>query len=240
MTRSLFVTGTDTEIGKTWVATRLVRGLVALGWRVAVMKPIAAGCERTAAGPRNADALALIEASNVTAPYELVNPYALELAVSPHLAARAESRTIELEHIRRCHAELARLADCVVVEGAGGWFAPISDHETIADVARALDTAVVLVVGVRLGCLNHALLTDDAIARGGCVRAGWIANHVDPAMALAAENVATLTQRLSEPPLAISPYTNAAQDAQKPALIWTNAAQSLAQRIRLERSPSHT
>jgi dethiobiotin synthetase len=240
MTRGVFITGTDTEIGKTWVATRLARALVTLGWRVAVMKPVAAGCVRTPQGWRNDDALALIEASNVAADYELVNPYALELAVSPHLAAQAASRTIELGHIRRSYEALARMADIVIVESAGGWLAPISEHETMADIARELGTPVLLVVGVRLGCLNHALLSAAMIEQFGFTRAGWVANHVDAAMPFAAENVTTLAQRFGEPPLAISPYTNAAQTEQKPALIWTNAAQSLAQRLRLERSPSRT
>lgn len=240
MTPTIFVAGTDTEIGKTWVATRLVRALVQRGCKVAVMKPVAAGCESSADGLRNSDALALIAAANVSLPYEIVNPYALTLPASPHLAARAQSQPIDLREIRRCHQELASRADIVIVEGAGGWLAPIGEQATMADIAVELRATVLLVVGIRLGCLNHALLTAQAIEQSGCKRMGWIANHVGAQMLFAAENVATLEQRFGEPPLMVSPYASATEDTHEMQVRWGNAAQMLAQRSYLLRAPSNT
>ena len=204
--RSFFVTGTDTGVGKTVVSTALTRALVARGLRVAVMKPIASGSEPTAGGLRNSDALALMTAANVTAPYEVVNPYCFLPAVSPHIAAREAGVAIDLPLLRSRFDSLAAASDCVVVEGAGGWLAPISDSATMADLAAALALPTILVVGLRLGCLNHALLTRESLAARGVAFAGWLANAIDPHFDRAAENLATLTARLGEPPLAQIPF----------------------------------
>lgn len=208
-----FVTGTDTGVGKTRMAAAIVRSLAQEGLRVAAMKPVAAGAAATPDGLRNEDALALAAAANVAADYSLVNPYCLELAASPHLAARAAGVTIDPAVIRKRFDRLAEQADVVVVEGAGGWLAPIGEDTTMASVALALGLPVLVVVGLRLGCLNHTLLTVRAIAADGLAFAGWIANHVDPEFAQAAENVATLEDMLGIEPLAVVPF-----DPQRTAL----------------------
>lgn len=202
----IFFAGTDTGVGKTHVAVAAVRALVSRGLSVAVMKPVAAGSVATADGPRNEDALALIAAANVRAEYALVNPYCLRAPISPHLAAREEGVAIELERIAQAFAALAQRAHCVVVEGAGGWLAPISDTQSMADLARALDLPVLLVVGLRLGCLSHAQLTARAIEADGLHLGGWIANHLDPAFEPLMENVATLERVLERPPLGFVPH----------------------------------
>ena len=165
----VFVTGTDTEVGKTFVAAALIRALARAKVRVAGMKPVSAGSIVTAAGSRNEDALALAAASNVAAPYYAINPYCLEAAVSPHLAAAEEGVTIDPQSIKESFETLiTQAADFVVVEGAGGWLAPIGETQTMADVAVALGLPVVLVVGLRLGCLNHSPADE---ARDRCERA---------------------------------------------------------------------
>jgi dethiobiotin synthetase len=198
--------GTDTGVGKTVVAAALVRSLVTAGHRVAVMKPIAAGADITSEGPRNADALELIRASNVAAPYGIVNPYCLDLPASPHIAAAKAGIRVDLSHIENAYQQLASQADAVIVEGAGGWLAPVSDRETMADVAAALGLPVILVVGLRLGCLNHALLTAQSIESRGLHFAGWIANHVQPRFDFSEENIATLNARLPGPQFDVVPF----------------------------------
>jgi dethiobiotin synthetase len=205
-TRGVFITGTDTEVGKTVVSTALARALVGAGHRVAVMKPIAAGAESTPEGLRNADALQLMAAANVRARYEMVNPYCLPLPASAHIAAAKAGISLETRVIARAFDQLAALSDIVIVEGAGGWYAPTGETETMADLAAVLDLPVVMVVGLRLGCLNHALLTAHAVETGGQWLAGWIANHVQPRFDHAAENLATLEARLSAPLLDIVPF----------------------------------
>ena len=205
--RGVFVAGTDTEVGKTHVATALIRALARLNVRVAGMKPVAAGAVTTAAGSRNEDALALAGAAKVGAPYDLINPYCLPAAVSPHLAAADEGVTIEPGVIRESfEALIAQTADFVVVEGAGGWLAPIGESLTMADVATALGLPVVLVVGLRLGCLNHSLLTKRAIEASGLEFAGWIGNRIDPHFQRADENIATLERLLDGAALEILPF----------------------------------
>lgn len=204
--RGIFITGTDTEVGKTHVATALVRSLVQAGMRVGVMKPIAAGADMTTDGLRNSDALALMAASNVRATYQTVNPVCLALPASPHIAAASAGINIDLAPITRNFERLAMLADLVVVEGAGGWFVPLNDTETMADLAAVLDLPVVLVVGLRLGCLNHAMLTARAIEARGLRLGGWIANHLHPDFDHAAENIATLEARLPAPLLDVVPF----------------------------------
>jgi dethiobiotin synthetase len=203
--RGIFVTGTDTAVGKTVVACGLARGFRAHGARVAVMKPVASGATHTPAGLRNADALALIEAAQATTPYALVNPYCFEPPISPHIAAKEAMIEVDIATIRRNFEALAADADWVVIEGAGGWFAPISERQTMADLVWALAVPALMVVGVRLGCLNHAQLTRLAIEARGVSFAGWIASGVDPAMARTAENLASLERLLGEPALAVAP-----------------------------------
>lgn len=204
--KGFFVTGTDTGVGKTLVSAALTRALVADGLRVAVMKPIASGSDPTPEGPRNSDALALMAATNVTAPYEVVNPYCFLPPISPHIAAREAGVEIDLTLLRSRFDSLATASDCVIVEGAGGWLAPIGDTTTMADLAAVLSVPVLLVVGLRLGCLNHALLTRDSLATRGTPFAGWIANAIDPNLERAADNLATLSARLGGPPLARVPF----------------------------------
>jgi len=224
--RGIFVTGTDTAVGKTVVACGLARGFRARGARVAVMKPVASGATRTPEGLRNADALALIEAAQTTTPYALVNPYCFEPPISPHIAAKEAMIEVDIATIRRNFEALAAEADWVVIEGAGGWFAPISDRQTMADLVWALAVPTVMVVGVRLGCLNLAQLTRLAIEARGVSFAGWIASGVDPAMARTAENLAALERLLGEPALAVA----ACEPGAASSLTLEAAAGRLAQR----------
>jgi dethiobiotin synthetase len=206
MHQGFFVTGTDTGVGKTLAAAALTRALVARGLRVAVMKPVASGSDPTPEGPQNSDALTLMAAANVTAPYEVVNPYCFLPAIAPHIAAREARVEIDLTLLRSRFHSLASTSDCVIVEGAGGWLAPLSDTATMADLAAALSLPVLLTVGLRLGCLNHALLTRESLATRGTPFAGWIANAIEPHFDRAAENLAALSARLGAPPLAHIPF----------------------------------
>jgi len=201
-----FVTGTDTGVGKTLVSCTLMLDLRRRHKRVVGMKPVAAGTIATPHGDDNEDVLALRAAGNVTVPRELDNPYCLPLPMSPHLAAHAAGETIDICLLSRRYRELAALADAVVVEGAGGFLVPLNDTHTGADLAQALDLPVLLVVGLRLGCLNHALLTQEAIRSRGLRLAGWIANRVDPAMRAVDENIATLRDRIDAPLWAELPH----------------------------------
>jgi len=202
----LFVTGTDTGVGKTLAACALLHAFSARGWRTAGMKPVAAGARRCAAELQNDDVAALAAAGSVAAPRELVNVYCFEPAVAPHIAARAAGVRIELAPLKRAYDALARQTDIVVVEGVGGFCVPLNDAEDTADFAVLLQLRVVLVVGMRLGCLNHALLTAAAINARGLRLAAWIANHIDPDMAHADDNVAALERRLPAPCIARIPF----------------------------------
>jgi dethiobiotin synthetase len=204
--RGLFVTGTDTGVGKTLIACALVRGLRAAGQRVAVMKPVAAGAERTPAGLRNLDALLLMRAAGSKAAYADVNPYCFEPPISPHIAADEAYIEPDIGKIADKFLEISSATDVSVVEGAGGWLAPLSRTASMADLARALGLPVLLVVGVRLGCLNHAHLTKQAIDARGVPFAGWVASVLDAAMARLAENLGTLEELLGAPPLAVVPH----------------------------------
>lgn len=207
MHQAYFLTGTDTGVGKTLVAAALLRAAAAQGLRALGMKPVAAG------GAEDVDAL--VAAGNVAAPREAVNPYLLREPLSPHLAARRDGVTIDLEIIAHRFDELRGLADFLVVEGAGGFRVPLSDAHDGADLAARLGLPVVLVVGLRLGCLNHALLTAEAIRARGLRLAGWVASQVDPAMACVEENVAALRARLAAPPLGVVRF----QDEPDPARV---------------------
>jgi len=220
-----FVTGTDTGVGKTLVAVALTRALVASGRRVAVMKPVAAGTVQTSAGEFNDDALELLAASNVKAPYEDVNPWLLKTPASPHLAARADGVTIRHDRILAAFHRLRATSDLVIAEGAGGWLAPISATETMADVAEKLELPVILVVGLRLGCLNHALLTRDAVRTRGLRFAGWIANKLTTEMPLAGANIESLSERFGAAPLAVVPVGAMGTDPRSaPAATWASEA----------------
>lgn len=177
----LFVTGTDTGVGKTVASTALLHAFRARGLRAVGMKPVASGCEPTPDGLRNEDALTLQAASDPSPVYDDVNPYALALATAPQLAARAMGVHVDLERLHGAYRRLAAQADAVVVEGAGGWAAPMDDGLDQVDLVRRLDLPVVMVVGLRLGCLNHARLTARAIEADGVRMIGWIGSSVDPA-----------------------------------------------------------
>ncbi len=201
--KGLFVTGTDTGVGKTRVAVALIHALRAQGLRVAAMKPVSAG---SVPGGLNEDVVALMQAANVVADVHDVNPYAFADPIAPHVAAERAGVRIELDVIAAAFSRLAALADVVVVEGAGGWRVPLNDHEDVGDLAQRLDLPVVLVVGLRLGCLNHALLTAESITHRHIQWAGWIGNHADPEMAATDENIATLTARLPAPCLGVQAF----------------------------------
>jgi len=199
----LFVTGTDTGVGKTRAATALCRALASRGRRVAAMKPVASGCARTAAGLRSGDALALLAAMNVRAGYRAVNPYAFEPAIAPHIAAAEAGVNIDFEVLDRAYRSLTAMSDVIVVEGAGGWLAPLDTHRSFADLAVFWQLEVVLVVALRLGCLNHALLTAESIERRGLRLRGWVANTMDPRFERLEENISTLHARIAAPCLGL-------------------------------------
>jgi dethiobiotin synthetase len=203
--RSLFVAGTDTGVGKTTVTLGLMHYLKAGGRRVAAMKPVASGAVRTAAGLRNEDALALQGAASRRLAYEDVNPYVFEPAIAPHIAAAETGCRIRIATIVDRWQRLATEADDLLVEGVGGWLVPINARETMADLVRALDIGVVLVVGMRLGCLNQALLTAGAIIDAGRDLTGWVANVPQHVPERLRENIETLISRIPAPLLGSIP-----------------------------------
>ena len=217
MTRGVFVTGTDTGVGKTHAAAALVRAIAERGVRVAPMKPIAAGTVKTEHGEAIEDTVILARAAGLAAPaWPDVTPVLLKAAMAPHIAAEREGVTIALEPVLRARERLAARADFLVVEGVGGFAVPLAGDLDTIDLARALGYPVVMVVGLRLGCLNHALLTAAAVRAAGLSLAGWIANDLDPRMDGADENVAALDARLAAPRLGRlpwSPVANPAADA---------------------------
>lgn len=210
---SWFITGTDTGAGKTLVSQALLRALVHSGRRAVGMKPVASGCEPTPAGLRSADALALLAAGNVAVDYADVNPYALAPATAPHLAAAMAGTTIEIDRLVACYRRLSARADAVVVEGVGGWLVPIGAATTMADFIQRLDLPVVLVVGLKLGAINHAMLTADSIRRHGCRLAAWVANH--PAGPAPDGYLDALAERLMAPCLGVIPPNTTVEDAVK-------------------------
>jgi len=214
-----YVTGTDTGIGKTHSSAALLHALRARGLRATGMKPVASGCERIDGAWKNADALALLDASDPRPAYADCNPFALPLPLAPELAARDAGVDVGLRAILDAHARLAASADVVVVEGVGGWAAPLSSSLMQADLVRALELPVVLVVGLRLGCLNHALLSARAIAADGCRLIGWIANAIDPGMEAVDDNVAMLAARLPAPCWGRLPFESAADAAASARLL---------------------
>ncbi len=200
---SYFVTGTDTGVGKTLVSCALLHALGARGCRTAGFKPVAAGCE---ADGRNGDAIALQAAATTAFSHEQVNPYCLTEEIAPHVAAQREGVRIELPRILALYRELAAQCDMVIVEGAGGFAVPLNEREDSSDLARELGLPVILVVGMRLGCLSHALLTARAISDCGLKCAGWVANTVNPDMAALPDNIAALRERIAAPLLGVLPH----------------------------------
>ncbi|AMV41252.1 MULTISPECIES: dethiobiotin synthase [Paraburkholderia] len=211
---SLFVTGTDTEIGKTLVSAALLRGFAREGLRATAMKPIAAGASLVDGVLHNEDADQLDAAANVLLPPEIRTPFMLREPAAPHIAAALDNVVLDMTRIVDAHGAALQMADVVVVEGVGGFRVPLTDAHDTADLAFALNLPVVLVVGMRLGCISHALLTAEAIAARGLTIAGWVANRVDPSMLFPDENIAALRDRLDRqygaPLLGIVPHLSPA------------------------------
>jgi dethiobiotin synthetase len=214
-----FVTGTDTGVGKTLVACSLLRAFATRGSRAVGMKPVASGALARGRDLVHEDVERLVAAGNVAAPRERVNPYCFAEPIAPHLAAAGAGRRIDPDHIARCFAALAGAADIVVVEGIGGFRVPLGAGADTAQLAVQLALPVVLVVGMRLGCLNHALLTVEAIASRGLTLAGWVANHIDPEMAAADENVRALESLIAAPLIARIAFAAAPDPAAVAALL---------------------
>jgi dethiobiotin synthetase len=211
--QGIFVTGTDTGVGKTLVSAGLMRAFAQRGVRVAGMKPVASGAELTNVGLRNEDALMLMREQSAPLPYDLVNPFVFAPEISPHIAAAQAGVTIDLAAIETAFQAIQAQADIVIVEGAGGWYAPISEVATMEDIARTLGIPVLLVVGLRLGCLNHALLTVRAIEESGLTLCGWVANRIDLDFAHWQENVATLTRLIPAPRVGLIDYPQVEETA---------------------------
>lgn len=204
--KAFFITGTDTNVGKTLVAAGLLMAAKQRGLTTAALKPVAAGCVKTEAGLRNADAVLLQSVITQELYYEQINPYALEAAIAPHIAAQQEKRSLSVDRLAGfCRAVLSS-ANFTLVEGAGGWRVPLNARETLADLAKNLELPVILVVGVRLGCINHALLTFEAIVRDGLAVAGWVANCVDADMPALQDNIDSMRARLPVPCLGVVPF----------------------------------
>ena len=210
--KPVFVTGTDTDVGKTFVATALLRLARSRGLRCVAVKPVAAGCEWRDGELVNDDALALLAASESGQGYRAVNPVALEPAIAPHIAAAEVGASLRVEDLAaRCRETLAAEHDFALIEGAGGWLVPFGDGATLADLCVALEARPVLVVGMKLGCLNHALLTAATIAAAGLELAGWVANSPGPPMPRLEANIATLRERLVAPCLGVVPHCSPAE-----------------------------
>jgi dethiobiotin synthetase len=204
MSTTLFVTGTDTEVGKTAVSCALLESARDLGLETAAVKPVAAGCD---ANGQNEDALQLMASMTSVLAYEQVNPVALSEPIAPHLAARHEGVQLQVSALADpCRSVMAGGADLVLIEGAGGWRVPLNPTQTLADLARELDVGVILVVGMRLGCINHALLTAEAIRADGLQLAGWVANQCGPRMTAHEENLDTMRNLLPAPLLGEVPH----------------------------------
>jgi dethiobiotin synthetase len=202
----IFITGTDTDCGKTEVALGLMAAWQSRGLRILGMKPVATGCTPEPAGPQNADALRLQVQGSSRAPYGLVNPYAFEPPIAPHIAAGLAGVEIELGPIAGAYRTLASESDLVVVEGVGGWRVPLSATLSVSDLPTAMNLPVLLVIGLRLGCLNHALLTAESIRAQGTQLAGWVANGIDPGMLESDANLATLAALLGSPCIGVVPW----------------------------------
>jgi len=210
---SCLVTGTDTEIGKTLVASALVYLQVQRGYRVAAMKPIAAGTEWRNGRWCNDDVDALAACASVALPQQITTPYLFKAAAAPHIAASLEDVLIDRSHILSCFEQARAQSEAVVVEGVGGFCVPLNDGYDTADMAKDLNLPVILVVGMRLGCINQALLTSEAIAKRGLQLMGWVANRVDEQMLYAPENIQAIAQRIHAPLLGTVPRLEVASAA---------------------------
>ncbi|MFA9274436.1 MAG: dethiobiotin synthase [Candidatus Aquirickettsiella gammari] len=204
-TNDYFITGTDTEIGKTFITSALLRAFAQQGCSTLGMKPIASGADEINGVLRNEDVDSLVAASTVKAPQEILVPYLMRTPAAPHIVAAMENVKMDVQHIASCYQQAQDLADVVLVEGVGGFCVPLDDETSTVDLAKALCLPVILVVGMRLGCINHALLTAQAINASGLRLAGWVANTVDTEMKFFEENVQALKQRLDAPCLAVMP-----------------------------------
>lgn len=211
----LFVTGTDTGVGKTHVSVGILKACRNLGISTSVMKPIASGAVMTEEGLRNDDAMQLIAAASKSQDYADVNPYVFAPAIAPHLAARESGQTIQLDVLQQAYQRIQENVDFSLVEGAGGWCVPLSDELMLADLVKALNLPVVLVVGIRLGCINHALLSASRILSDGLRIVGWVGNHVDPRMSHARENIETLQRVMPAPMLAELVYDESEPGAER-------------------------
>lgn len=200
-----FITGTDTEIGKTFTTSALLRAFAKQGNSTLGLKPIASGAEEIDGVLHNEDVDSLVAASSVKASQEIVVPYLMRTPAAPHIVAALENVTMDVQHIASCYQQAQQLGDVVLVEGVGGFCVPLDDETSTVDLAQRLALPVILVVGMRLGCINHALLTAQAINASGLRLAGWVANTVDTDMKFFEENVQTLKQRLDAPCLAVMP-----------------------------------
>ena len=206
MAEGFFITGTDTGIGKTWSSIALLHYFRQQGKSVLGMKPVASGCEAINGRLRNEDALLLQQHASHSAEYALINPYAFAQPVSPHIAANCSGQQINLQEIRRCYTILRKKADLVIVEGVGGWRVPLAEHLDVADLAVSLKLPVIVVVGIRLGCINHAKLTLQAVTASGLSCAGWVASCVEPDMMAREENIKTIERMTEAPLLGVLPY----------------------------------
>ncbi len=205
--RTFFVAGTDTDVGKTVVSAGLLEAANQRGLSTVAVKPIAAGCEQTEAGLRNGDALILQQSASIKLSYEQVNPIALEPPIAPHIAAQQAGRRLDADRIAAlCRGVMMQPADFMIIEGAGGWRVPLNNRQTLADIPKLLRTPVILVVGMKLGCISHTLLTVEAIVKDGLRLAGWVANRAEPDMSCYSENLETLKAMLSAPLLAEIPH----------------------------------
>jgi len=224
--KTFFIAGTDTNVGKTLVTAGLLVAAKNHGLTTAALKPLAAGCEKTDAGLRNADALLLQSVITLPLDYEQINPIALESAIAPHIAAQQEKRVLSADRLAGFLRGSLNLAEFNLVEGAGGWRVPLNPQETLADVAKILRLPVILVVGARLGCINHALLTVEAIRNDGLQLAGWVANCIDADMPVLQENIYSLAARIPAPCLGVVPWLeNPAPEAVASALDSESLAQ---------------
>lgn len=207
MGKAYFVAGTDTDAGKTLITTGLLATARKQKLKAFGLKPVAAGCELTEDGLRNDDALRLMAEASIELPYELVNPVAVESAIAPHIALAKEGNHVTIDRLAGyCRGALMRKYDLAFVEGAGGWRVPLNDREFLSQLPKALDVPVILVVGMKLGCLNHAMLTVEAIVRDGLKMAGWVANHIDSNMNCFDENLEALASLMPAPCLGVVPH----------------------------------
>lgn len=206
MTSGFFITGTDTDVGKTWVTLGLLQAFAVAGYHTAAMKPVACGVVETSEGLRNEDALLLQQQATLPLGYEEINPYLFHPPIAPHLAAQDAGVRIDLSHIKALYDNVVQRADIVVVEGVGGWLVPLNENETSADMVERLGLQVILVAGLRLGCLNHTLLTVESILHKNITLAGWVANCITANMPQQARNIEALRAWISAPLLGTIPY----------------------------------